>query len=82
MAHARRVQILMDPDEYDELARIAEARMVSVAELIRTAVRVVYLRSRDDRMATVERIAAMDLPIDPWDRMKVEIEDACDAGVP
>jgi predicted DNA-binding ribbon-helix-helix protein len=71
----------MDPEEYDELARIAEARKVSVAELIRAAVRTVYLRSRDDRMAAVERIAAMELPIDSWARMKADIEDAYDAGV-
>lgn len=82
MAQTRRAQILMDPEEYDELARIAEARMVSVAELIRRAVRVVYLRSRDDRMATVERIAAMDLPVDSWARMKSELEEAYDAGLP
>ncbi len=81
MAHTRRAQILMDPEEYDELARIAEAKKVSVAELIRAAVRTVYLRSRDDRMAAVERIAAMELPIDSWARMKADIEDAYDAGV-
>ncbi|MCK6527573.1 hypothetical protein L6R50_08425 [Myxococcota bacterium] len=82
MAPTRRAQILMDPEEYDELARIAEARMVSVAELIRNAVRVVYLRSRDDRLATVGRIVAMDLPVEPWPRTKAEIEDAYDAGLP
>lgn len=82
MAQTRRAQILMEPEEYDELARIAEARMVSVAELIRTAVRVVYLRSGDDRTATVERIVAMDLPVESWAQMKSEIEGAYDAGLP
>jgi predicted DNA-binding ribbon-helix-helix protein len=82
MPSRRRAQILMEPEEYDELTRIAEAKRVSVAELIRTAVRVVYLRSRDDRLATVDRIAAMELPIDSWDQMKSEIEAAYDAGIP
>lgn len=63
MARARRVQIRMEPDEYDTLARIAEARQVSVAELIRVAVRAAYLGSRDSRLDAVERIAAMELPV-------------------
>jgi len=82
VAHTRRAQILMDPEEYDELSRIAEAQRVSVAALIRNAARIVYLRSPDDRLASVERIAAMDLPVSAWARMKSEIEDGYDAGIP
>ena len=82
MTQTRRAQILMDPEEYDELARIAEAKLVSVAELIRTAVRTVYLRSPEDRLAAVERIAAMELPVDSWSQMKAEIEEVYDAGLP
>jgi len=69
MAHTRRTQLLMEPDEYAELERIAEQKRVSVAELIRTAVRVVYLRSPDDKLATVGHIAAMNLPVDSWSQM-------------
>lgn len=82
MAQTRRAQILMEPDEYDALARIAEARQVSVAELIRVAVRAAYLGSRDSRLDAVERIAAMELPVDGWAQMKAEIEEAYDAGLP
>jgi len=82
MAHTRRVQILMEPDEYEQLVRIAERRAVSVAELIRSAVRSVYLRSTDERTAAVDRIASMDLPTAPWPDLKREIEEACDAGLP
>lgn len=82
MAHTHRAQILMEPTEYEELTRIAEREKVSVAELIRAAVRAAYLRSPDDRLATVERIAARDLPIESWAQMKAEIEEAYDAGLP
>jgi predicted DNA-binding ribbon-helix-helix protein len=82
MAHTRRAQILMEPEEYEQLARIAERRSVSVAELIRSAVRAVYLRSADERAAVVERIASMGLPTAPWPDLKREIEDAYDAGLP
>ncbi len=82
MAHTRRAQILMEPEEYEQLVRIAERREVSVAELIRSAVRAVYLRSPAERTAAVDRIASMDLPTAPWPELKREIEDAYDAGLP
>ena len=81
MAHTRRAQILMEPEEYEQLVRIAQLRMVSVAELVRTAVRVLYFCSPDDRKATVARIAAMELPVGRWEEMKQEIEGAYDAGL-
>lgn len=82
MAHTRRAQILMEPDEYERLARIAKRRAVSVAELIRSAVRSVYLQSAQEREAAVDRIASMESPAAPWPELKREIEDAYDAGLP
>lgn len=82
MAQTRRAQILMEPEEYDQLVQLAAERMVSVAELIRAAVRAQYLGSDPDRSAAVDRIAAMNLPVGPWETMKQEIEEAYDAGLP
>lgn len=82
MAHTRRVQLLMEPEEYDGLARIADSRGVSVAEVIRSAIRSTCSPSKADRIAAVERIAAIGLPVDDWSRMKAELEEAYDGGVP
>jgi hypothetical protein len=82
VASTRRAQILMDPEEYEQLERVARERRTSVGELVRVAVRKEYLTSRDERMRAVERIAAMELPVGDWDEMKREIEDAYDAGLP
>jgi len=82
VGHTRRTQILMEPEEYEQLARIAEGRGVSVAELFRSAVREKYLASTEDRLAAVARISAMNVPLGDWSQMKQDIEDAYDAGLP
>jgi len=43
MARTKRVQVLMEPEEHRRLERVAKERRVSVAELIRRAVRMQYL---------------------------------------
>lgn len=82
MAHTRRAQILMEPEEYEQLERIAEREGVSVAELVRRAVRARYLQAPEDRRAAVARIAAMSVALEPWSQVKRDIEDAYDAGLP
>ena len=82
MAHTRRAQILMEPEEYERLERIARARHSSVGELIRAAIRAQYLQAPPDRTAIVERIASMNLPSGDWADLKHEIEAGYDAGLP
>ena len=62
MAATRRTQLLMDPDEFRRLRALARRKKTSVAELIRTAVRTVYLTPPPDRKAIVEDILKMNLP--------------------
>lgn len=81
MACTRRIQILMEPQEYDEIEKIAQQRKTSVGALIREAVRERYLGSAADRLGAVERIAAMDLPVVDWNDAKTDIEDSYDAGL-
>ena len=59
MAATRRTQLLMDPDEFRQLRALARRKKTSVAELIRTAVRTVYLTAPPDRKAIVEDILKM-----------------------
>ncbi len=82
MAHTHRTQILMEPEEHARLARLAAQKRVSVADLIRTAIRLHYPYTPQDRAAAVDRIAAMTFPVEPWPEMKRDIEDAYDAGIP
>ncbi|MBN1945753.1 MAG: ribbon-helix-helix domain-containing protein [Bradymonadales bacterium] len=82
MACTRRIQILMEPEEYEQIEKIARQKQVSVGELIRTAVRDRYLGSPDRRLAAAERIAAMNLPGINWEEAKRDIEEGCDGGLP
>ena len=74
MAATRRTQLLMDPDEFRRLRALARRKKTSVAELIRTAVRTVYLTSPPDRKAIVEDILKMNLPSMGWKKVRKEIE--------
>ena len=81
MSNSRRAQILMDPDEYTQLESLAYRRHTSVGALIREAVRLVYLRSPEDRLAAANAIAGMSLPDVAWEDAKQWIDEAYDAGL-
>jgi len=81
MPGTRRTQLLMDPDEFRRLRAMARQRKTSVAELIRSAVRKVYLESQPDRGAIVEEILSMNLPQITWKEAEKEIQ-AGHAGLP
>lgn len=76
MPATRRTQLLMDPKEFRRLRAIARKQKTSVAELIRSAVREVYLKPQLDRKAIVRKIANMNLPTIEWDEARREIEAA------
>ena len=76
MPKTKRAQILMEPKDYQELERIAGAKHVSVGELIREAVTERYLVAKDRRRSAAERICRMDIPLDDWETLEKEIEDA------
>ena len=81
MATTRRAQILMEPEEYQRLEEIARGHGVSVAELIRGAVRERYLGGAGNRKQAAELICAADLEIEEWDVVDAEIEEAHDAAL-
>lgn len=74
MAPTRRTQVLMEPAEFRKLQAEARRRHTSVADLIRSAVRQVYLSAKPDRSAIVDAIAGMRLPALDWKEVKEEIE--------
>ncbi len=76
MTASKRAQILMEPEDYRRLEEIARQKNVSVAELIRIAVRERYLGGGAERRAGVESICSMNLPVIPWAAAEAEIAKA------
>ena len=74
MARTKRAQILMESSEYDQLEEIARQKGVSVAELIRQAIKQRYFLNDIDRRVALKEITAMHLPVDDWENMVRDIE--------
>ena len=80
-ALTKRVQILLDPFQYQRLDEIARQCNRSMGALIREAIDRVYLqRNMDERLEAVRALAAMQLPVADWEQMEWESveETTCD----
>jgi hypothetical protein len=76
MPARRRIQFLIDAEEFRLLRALARRRKTSVAELIRYAVREFYLKAPADRESLVKAILGFKLPNINWKKAKKEIETA------
>jgi hypothetical protein len=77
MAPTRTAQITIEPEEYRRLEALAEQMGVSVADLIRTAVRDRYLSHSPNRREIVQEILRLEVPIEEdWDQIEEEISRA------
>ena len=73
MELTKKTTILFPPDLYQRLASLADQRHSSVGELVREACRVQYsLTSRADRLALVDRLGALSLPVGTVEEMERE----------
>ena len=74
---SKRVQILLPPETYQILQRLAAKEKQSVSALVRLAVEEQFIKKV--RLATkaeaLTRLTAMDLPVDNWDVLEAEITD-------
>ena len=71
MALSARVQVLFDPAHVARLQAIAESQGCSVGALIREAVERTYLdRDRAERVAAVDQMARLSLPVADWEQME------------
>lgn len=69
----KRVQVLLDPFQYQRLDEIARQRNRSVGALIREAIDRVYLQNAvGERLEAVKALAAMELPVSNWEQMERE----------
>ena len=73
MELSKKTTILFPPQLYQRLASLADQRHTSVGELVREACRAHYsLTSRADRLALVERLGALTLPVGTVEEMERE----------
>ena len=70
----KKTTILFPPKVYRQLEQVARQQGMSVAHLVRQAAIQCYLvPDRRTRQAAVDALAAMNLPVADWPRMKAEI---------
>lgn len=81
MGQTRHAHILMEPEEYQSLAVIARQKRVSVAELVRTAVRERYLQRPRPAVSAVDRLQALHLDLPDWDTLAAELQEAKSASL-
>lgn len=85
MAKTKRVQVLMEPKEFDQLERVARKRGSSVSDLMREAARAQYLvdvdRSRRSRAAQ-SFLSLPDVTLPDWKAIKNELAERHDKTVP
>ncbi len=84
MAKTKRVQVLMEPKEFNQLERVARKRGSSVSDLMREAVRAQYLVDVDRSRrfgATQSFLSLPDSVLLDWGVVKKELEDRHDKNV-
>ena len=71
--YSERTQVLLSPDQVARLKRIARREGRSVGAVIRQAVDAYTTAPPDHRREAIERLLAMEVPVDDWPVMKEQI---------
>ena len=74
-AYTRRVQTVLSDDQYEILSRLAGERHTPVSVLVREAIKTVYFDrvQREQRLAALARLLALNAPVDDWPVMEEQI---------
>lgn len=78
MAKTKRVQVLMEPEEFELLEGLARKRGSSVSDLMREAARAQFLAEaeRSHRSRAVQQFLSLpDTPLPDWEILEREIEE-------
>jgi len=70
---SERTQVLLSPQQVEKLKRIAARDGRSVGAIIREAVDTYVDPGADSRHAAAAAITAMEIPVDDWEIMKLQI---------
>ena len=84
MAKTKRVQVLMEPKEFNQLERVARKRGSSVSDLMREAARAQYLVDTDRARRAGATQSFLNLPdsvLPDWGIVKKDIEGRHDKNV-
>ena len=74
MALTKRVELLLEPEQYARLEEIARLRKESVGSLIRRAVAREYLQpALEQKRAALQRLLAQEIDFGPWEEAKEDI---------
>ena len=74
MALTKRVELLLEPEQYARLEEIARVRKESVGALIRRAVQREYLQpTQGQKRAALGRLLHQDMDFGSWERAKKDI---------
>lgn len=72
---SKRVQVLIDEKEYKKLKELGKKSHKSLGEIFREAVRIYGQRlvDRAERLAIVEKMTKLKIPVSDWSKMEREI---------
>lgn len=73
--YIKRVQTVLSEDQYETLTRLSKESGKPVSVLIREAVEQMYFEQVDlqRRRAALEKLLALEAPVNDWDQMEKEI---------
>lgn len=73
--YTRRVQTVLTDEQYRTLKHLSEKEDRPVSELVREAVKKVYLRKEalSRRRAALESLLSLEAPVTDWEEMEEEI---------
>ncbi|MEX1093436.1 MAG: hypothetical protein WEB67_00510 [Acidimicrobiia bacterium] len=76
MAKTRRLQILLEPEQFDRLERVSEETGASIGSLVRDAVDRYYPGQSLTKEAAIERLLSSEsVPMDDWEIEKERMID-------
>jgi len=80
--YSERTQVLLSPAQVERIKRIARRDGKSVGAVIRDAVDAYTWTPEDRRRRALERLMAMDAPVDDWEVMKAQIDESAYPPLP
>jgi len=79
---SERTQVLLSPEQLERVKRIARREGSSVGAVIREAVDAFTWTPADRRRAAIDHMMSLELPVDDWEVMKAQIDEAAYPPLP